>query len=84
MKQIKIEQLLPLLKSGWVAYDKRGEWHWFRLKPKKYSISGVWIGKAWSSCDFYQFNIAPFDGDWKDSLIKCGESAIIKKHKEEE
>ena len=28
------------------------------------------------------FNIAPFNGDWKDSLIKCGESAIIKKHKE--
>ena len=70
MKQITIYELLPLLARGWVAYDKRGEWHWFRLKPKTYSISENWMDKGWSSCDFYQFNIAPFDGDWKDSLIK--------------
>ena len=33
MKQIKIEQLLPLLKSGWVAMDEDGRWVWYNEKP---------------------------------------------------
>ena len=27
---IKIEQLLPLLKNGWVAMDSDNTWMWFR------------------------------------------------------
>lgn len=84
MKQITIYDLLPLLKKGWVCYNGFGDWLLFRWKPKKeipYWMSGI----RHCECPVFLsrvFNIAPFDGDWKDSLIKCGESAIIKKHKE--
>lgn len=77
MKQITIYDLLPLFKSGYVAMDSRGGWTWFGKypSPAKY---GIWTTtmppKAYSlKC----FNIAPFDGSWKDSLIKV-------EHKEEE
>lgn len=87
MKQITIYDLLPLLKKGFVAMDKDCRWNWFSKRPecKKF---GRWVFSLNSYDDFcaldYSFNIAPFDGDWQDSLIKCGESAIIKKHKEEQ
>lgn len=82
MKQITIYDLLPLLKKGFVAMDEDRSWWWFEKKPRIednewWNVSGILIGLS-------RFNIAPFDGDWKDSLIKCGESAIIKKHKDEE
>ena len=77
MKQITIYDLLPLLKKGWVAMDKNNIWHWFILKPKTYPAFNKWMHKAQPSYDFYQFNIAPFDRNWKDSLIKV-------EHKEEE
>lgn len=80
MKQIKIEQLLPLLKSGWVAMDKGGYWHVFGAKPVLFKEYGIW-GRGKESFIYplpkYAFNIAPFDGSWKDSLIKV-------EHKEEE
>lgn len=63
---IKIEQLLPLLKKGWVAMDKDREWYWFDDKPRKSSNS--WIeGLPFSILD--AFDIAPAD-DWKKSLIR--------------
>ena len=70
MKQITIYDLLPLLKKGWVAMDKDGTWKWYALKPKMFKGSKNWMDKAFSYQYFYQFNIAPFDGDWQDSLIK--------------
>lgn len=30
---IKIEQLLPLLKKGWVAMDGNCKWGWYDKKP---------------------------------------------------
>lgn len=30
---IKIEQLLPLRKEGWVAMDADGCWYWYSEKP---------------------------------------------------
>ena len=73
MKQIKIEQLLPLLKSGWVAMDKDGGWKWHYRNPKTTRLY-TWLSNIKSYNEFsnlsYCFNIAPFDGDWKDSLIK--------------
>ena len=84
MKQITIYDLLPLLQDGYVAMDKSGFWYWFSERPYKKTFVWIWG----NSCDCIKltnaFNIAPFDGDWKDSLIKCGESAIIKKNKEVE
>ena len=69
MKKIKIEQLLPLLKSGWVAMDKCGKWWWFSARP--FMWNKEWHFKRGKLfCISRSFNIAPFDGDWKDSLIK--------------
>lgn len=81
MKQIKIEQLLPLLKSGWVACNSNGSWRWFKYKPKCRQRFGLWDTEYERNEAYFSpltaFRIAPFDGDWKDSLIKV-------EHKEEE
>lgn len=74
MKQITIYELLPLLRPGWVAKGAHG-WAWFGLKPIPHNDWGCYIPVR-SDDDFNfinMFNIAPFDGDWKDSLMKCGE-----------
>lgn len=79
MKQITIYDLLPLLKEGYVAMDENGNWWWHKLKPRAYKRSKYWQSES----IFMKLNttemkdIAPFDGDWKDSLIKV-------EHKEEE
>ena len=80
MKQITIYDLLPLLKSGYVAMDKDGRWVFFTEKPRLNEAFFMWT-RAKDSCGVYHlskwvFNIKPFDGDWKDSLIKV-------EHKEE-
>lgn len=68
-KTITIDELLPLLKSGWVAMDYNRSWWFYNTKPIK--CSSAWFGsKRIAEGDklSYSFNIAPFDGDWKDSL----------------
>ena len=77
MKQIKIEQLLPLLKSGYVAMDEDGTWCWFSEEPSILIDSWFWEEDSMYFILAKVFNIAPFDGDWKDSIIKV-------EHKEEE
>ena len=67
---IDIKVLLPLLKKGWVAMDKNGNWHWYKEKPyiEKYYYS-------WNSgmpvCFIGGFNIKPAD-NWENSLMECG------------
>ena len=84
MKQITIYDLLPLLKNGYVAMDRDGTWKWFSHKPHKVG-EFVWGEVTYWECYHHNcegsfltraFDIAPFDGDWKDSLIKV-------EHKEE-
>ena len=73
MPKIKIQDLLPLLRKGYVAMEKYGIWYWYTHKPVPDNI-GIWIQLP--DGDLYElsaFNIAPFDGDWKDSLMECGE-----------
>lgn len=65
-KQITIYDLLPLLKPGWVAMQKNGEWTWWESKPHRGDYIWCSLGYALS----HLFNIAPFDGNWKDSLIE--------------
>ena len=81
MKQITIYDLLQLLKKGWVAMDKDGSWIFFTAKPRLLEDFFMWARRTNSSYMYrlskYAFNIAPFDGDWKDRLIKV-------EHKEEE
>ena len=71
MKQITIYDLLPLLKNGWVAYSPNGHWNWYNKKPQ---FSGDFAVSEplsiWEPIGPFMFNIAPFDGDCKDSLIK--------------
>lgn len=72
MKQITIYELLPLLRKGYVAMEKYGIWYWYDHKPAPDDI-GIWM--LISDGDLYElsaFNIAAFDGDWKDSLMECG------------
>lgn len=72
-KQITIYELLSLLKSGWVTTDEDGEWSWFEEKPIK--GRACWLPRRsnqnWCLLNI-SFNIKPFDGDWKDSLMRCG------------
>lgn len=75
MAQIKIQGLLPLLKPGWVAMDKNGEWGWFKEKPYADVYHNDWsttFGKPYVCLAIDAFDIAPFEGDWKDSLMECG------------
>lgn len=74
MEQITIYELLPLLRPGFVAMDEDKEWWWFQAKPDVDTEPPAgWCG---SGCEVAplsdSFNIAPFDGDWKDSLMECG------------
>ena len=70
-KQITIEQLLPLLRRGFVTMDKDGDWAWHSDKPE-YNVGYC----CWGSEDGLYipltglFNIKKFDGDWKDSLME--------------
>lgn len=76
MKQITIYDLLPLLRKGWVMMGSSGRWYWTKYKPTKSIRRGGWLGGSRNNHILLPlstgFNIAPFDGDWKDSLMECG------------
>ena len=65
---IDIKVLLPLLKKGYVAMDKCGNWYWYEVKPK--CRSDVWTAEKPA---FYLsvFNIKPAE-NWETSLMECG------------
>ena len=67
---IDIEVLLPLLKKGWVAMDKDGEWFWYECKPFK-EIS-FWDSNEGRFEDmFFSVNLKPAE-NWEESLMECG------------
>ena len=72
---IKIEQLLPFMKDGWVAMDWNGDWHWFIRKPYIPAKEGTvcWAMRKTSPYNVASLNrcldIAPAD-DWEKSLIR--------------
>ncbi|MBQ0114161.1 MAG: hypothetical protein KBT03_13610 [Bacteroidales bacterium] len=71
---IKIEQLLPLLKKGWVAMDGNCKWGWYDKKPDMGENFLQWFpnvnGGDYKMLNF-TFDIAPVD-DWTQSLMRCG------------
>lgn len=75
MKQITIYEFLKrnadIMNAEYVAYDSIFGWSTFCKKPSFGRIG--WDGGISIKDDF---RITPFDGDWKDSLIKV-------EHKEE-
>ena len=76
-RQITIYDLIPLLKTGWAAMDEDGTWCWFSEEPSALIHSWLWEEDSMYFILSKVFEIAPFDGDWQDSLIKV-------EHKEEE
>lgn len=83
---IDINQLIPMMRPGWVAMDEDGTWKYFPHKPDVYKpaddgfvgCTGDWnmdedeVGAEWLEYENLSgvFNILPFDGDWTDSLIE--------------
>ena len=68
---IKIEQLIPFMRKGWVAMDRDGEWWWYEIKPEINNNLSQWRGTGIPDEIQNAFDIAPAD-DWTKSLIKVG------------
>lgn len=65
---IKITDITPFMRKGWVAMDKDKRWWWHSKKPHK--ICDEWDNNG-NTCRLGAFDIAPAD-DWTKSLIKVG------------
>ena len=82
---MKIQELLPHLKKGWVAMDEDGRWVWYKIKPHPNKDLEIWThNRLLLYGGFFilgAFRIDRFDGDWKDSLIECGNHIKKKKKK---
>lgn len=66
---IKIEQLIPFMRKGWVAMDKNGEWWWYEIKPEVNDNLLQWMGTEGSTDKIQDaFDIERAD-DWTKSLI---------------
>ena len=71
MKQITIDDLIPFLKKGWVACGKKGDWSYYSKKPVLEQGYNFYVAKTEDSIGWTVlncFDIAPYKGDWKDSL----------------
>ena len=71
-EQIDIKVLLPLLKKGWVAYEKEYGWIWFKNKPL--ILRGTEEDATWVNEGSYSiiggFNLKPAE-NWEESLMEC-------------
>ena len=72
-KPIDVQVLLPLLKKGWVAYEKEYGWIWFKNKPS--ILRGTEEDATWVNEGSYSiiggFNLKPAE-NWEESLQECG------------
>lgn len=68
---IDIQVLLPLLKKGWVAMDKDGDWYFFTNKPYVNLKAMDWRTNDIEFWKIRLFNLKPAT-DWKNSLMECG------------
>ena len=68
---IKITDITPFMKKGWVAMDKYGVWCWYEKVPILGEV--IWEPNAMSNwyglSELNAFDIAPAD-DWTQSLIR--------------
>ena len=70
-KSLTIYDIIPLLKDGYVAMNGRNnKWDWYGKypSPAKYCVWTTSMPPKW--CSLACFDIKPFKGDWKDSLMK--------------
>ena len=73
-KQIKIEELIPFFKKGWVFYNNNIGWCWSKIKPTWSRMWGSWDVEAdWENeiALYKMFNIVPAKDSIK-SLIRVG------------
>lgn len=73
---MKIQDLLNQSKPCWkyAEFDEYG-WHLYTRKPK--ILGGQWrISSGYGQLVSQIFDIEPFEGDWKDSLI-CREECWL-------
>ena len=74
MKQITIYEFLErnkdILCGYYVAMDKTGDWKLYGSEPEARKEWNEWLLHSDTVFDLSGFSIAPFDGDWQDSLIK--------------
>lgn len=77
MKQITVYKFLDrnkdILCGYYVAMDKTGNWKLYGSEPEVNKWFDEWILHSDTVFDLSGFSIAPFDGDWKDSLIKIAD-----------
>lgn len=70
---IKIEQLLPLLRKGWVAMDSDGYWYYHKEKPAlrmRTEKDGCWGYGVDGLSDAFSIRKVK---DWTKSLMRCGD-----------
>ncbi len=68
-KQIKIEELIPFMRKGWVACDKDGVWWYYHYLPEIQQSFWSSTGVEEEFCLSDIIQIAPAE-DWTKSLIK--------------
>lgn len=53
--------------------DEDKDWYWYGNEPMNFGFRVEWVPNGGTYINLADlFNIAPFDGDWKDSLMECG------------
>ena len=79
---MKIYEIFTLTKPCWkyAAMDEDGTWYIYTEEPYL-SNNGTWTNElstddesVFAKAIGYIFDIEPFEGSWKDSLIKRGET----------
>jgi hypothetical protein len=74
--KLKVQQILSLMKPEWrwAAMDSNGDWIAGVSSPicidEEYSV-GEWCDRVkWGRIDDKMFDLPPFPGDWRDSLVE--------------
>lgn len=76
--QIKITDITPFMRKGWIFMDSDNIWYWSDSKPWTIAQDKKEKDKKWyvNTINLYTleaFDIAPAD-DWTKSLIKVGKN----------
>lgn len=81
--KIKIEQLVPLLKKGWIAMGKDGKWYWYSSRPQASWFAGTWVSKGKHKHLLNNvFYIRSQRRNWKNTLIEIKGEEKVKALKE--
>lgn len=60
--------------------DKNKSWYWYANEPEIDTYPSTrWVVNGGSYINLAElFDVAPFDGDWEDSLMECGQKKETK------